>query len=512
MITIFRGDDTTFKGEKRLRVTINTRVSLVGCCAEFELCGVVKRIQDVSTGTFYISLTAEDTAKMPVGVHSAVLRVYDDESRRRTVDNAIRVNITERVDAAYSADDAIEVALGATVKWRDVTDKPTINGRTLSGNITDADLAIKGIVNDGLGAPVDLPEEFTSDQMRVLVNRLAALVRNSMQAAATAVALVALALALPFSALAEDGAGRVDTKVFGGISNKSNVVVRVDLSGLVNEGELEGVRTNLENAVAAHTSNGNIHVTAADKARWEGTVGDYIPKGAGYNSTDPGATTVYVVTNVVDGYTLPHPRGGVQTRNGDDYTSYAHDGIAVNRNGSTTDYMFDASDSGVVRRTELSNYKTTQNSKASPSASGNTYQFIDTVSQDSSGVITATKKTVRSASTSQSGIVQLNDTYTSTSTTYAPTANALKNGVDAAKSYTDSAVAPLATTNALNEAVAPLASTNDLNTAVTGINETMATLVPTNYLEGVVFDLSTEDSMFDSLTNIIIRLGGTWHE
>lgn len=499
MITIFRGDDTTFKGEKRLRVTINTRVSLVGCCAEFELCGVVKRIQDVSTGTFYISLTAEDTAKMPVGVHSAVLRVYDDESRRRTVDNAIRVNITERVDAAYSADDAINVALGATVKWRDVVDKPTINGKALTGDITDADLAIKGIVNDGLGVPVDLPEEFTSDQMRVLVNRLAALVRNSMQAAAAAVALVALALALPFSALAEDGDGRVDAKALGGISNKSNVVVRVDLSGLVNEGELEGVRTNLENAVTAHTGDASIHVTAADKTRWEGTVGAYIPKGTGFHEIDPGNTIIFPVSTSVDGQ-YGGPYGGIRTKDGNDYTSYCHNGVAVRRNGYTTDFDWNTtSANGVVRRTELSSYKMTQNSKASPSASGNTYQFIDTVSQDSSGVITATKKTVRSASTSQSGIVQLNDTYTSTSTTYAPTANALKKGVDAAKSYTDTAVAPLATTN-------------DLNEAVSNIGDTMATLVPTNYFEGIVFDLSTEDATFESLTNIIIRLGGAWHE
>ena len=41
-------------------------------------------------------------------------------------------------------------------------------------------------------------------------------------------------------------------------------------------------------------------------------------------------------------------------------------------------------------------------------------------------MITATKKTITSASTSASGIVQLNDTLTSTSTTLAATANAVK--------------------------------------------------------------------------------------
>ena len=71
-------------------------------------------------------------------------------------------------------------------------------------------------------------------------------------------------------------------------------------------------------------------------------------------------------------------------------------------------------------------YKTTQSAVSDPSASGDAYQFIAAISQDTNGVVSATKKTVQSASTSQSGIVQLNDSYTSTSTILAPTAKALK--------------------------------------------------------------------------------------
>ena len=55
----------------------------------------------------------------------------------------------------------------------------------------------------------------------------------------------------------------------------------------------------------------------------------------------------------------------------------------------------------------------------------NPIAFIDTVSQEN-GQLSATKKTIRSATTSVSGIVQLNDTTTSTSTTQAATANAVK--------------------------------------------------------------------------------------
>ena len=54
---------------------------------------------------------------------------------------------------------------------------------------------------------------------------------------------------------------------------------------------------------------------------------------------------------------------------------------------------------------DLSGYKTKQTAKTDPAASGSATAFIDTVSQDENGVITATKKNVQSASTSLAGIV-----------------------------------------------------------------------------------------------------------
>lgn len=50
-------------------------------------------------------------------------------------------------------------------------------------------------------------------------------------------------------------------------------------------------------------------------------------------------------------------------------------------------------------------FKLRQNPISSPSASSSTISFIDTISQDENGIITATKKTVRNATASQSGIV-----------------------------------------------------------------------------------------------------------
>lgn len=54
---------------------------------------------------------------------------------------------------------------------------------------------------------------------------------------------------------------------------------------------------------------------------------------------------------------------------------------------------------------DVSNYKTKQTAKTSPTASGNSTSFIDTISQDTNGVITATKKTVPNASGSAAGLM-----------------------------------------------------------------------------------------------------------
>jgi hypothetical protein len=55
------------------------------------------------------------------------------------------------------------------------------------------------------------------------------------------------------------------------------------------------------------------------------------------------------------------------------------------------------------------NYKVVQSAVSSPSASGTTTAFIDTISQNAQGVITATKKTVASATQSAAGLMSAED-------------------------------------------------------------------------------------------------------
>lgn len=77
-------------------------------------------------------------------------------------------------------------------------------------------------------------------------------------------------------------------------------------------------------------------------------------------------------------------------------------------------------------------YKPMQEPVASPSASGTAIQFIESISQDATGRMTAIKKTVQDGTTSQKGVVQLEDSHSSTSTTKAATPKSVKEAYDLA--------------------------------------------------------------------------------
>ena len=78
------------------------------------------------------------------------------------------------------------------------------------------------------------------------------------------------------------------------------------------------------------------------------------------------------------------------------------------------------------------NFKTKQTAVSDPTASGTGLTFIDSISQDENGEISATKKTVQDGTTSQKGVLQLDNSHSSTSTTKAATPNSVKEAYDLA--------------------------------------------------------------------------------
>lgn len=75
-------------------------------------------------------------------------------------------------------------------------------------------------------------------------------------------------------------------------------------------------------------------------------------------------------------------------------------------------------------------FKLKQTAKSDPAASGTTLTAIATITQDANGEITATKKTIQDGTTSQKGVVQLQNSL-DTTTTKAVTPNAVKAITDA---------------------------------------------------------------------------------
>lgn len=71
-----------------------------------------------------------------------------------------------------------------------------------------------------------------------------------------------------------------------------------------------------------------------------------------------------------------------------------------------------------------------------PEVSGSGLRFIQKISE-TDGIISATTGAIPAATTSQQGVVQLNDSLTSTSTSTAATANAVSSALKEAKKYTD---------------------------------------------------------------------------
>lgn len=86
------------------------------------------------------------------------------------------------------------------------------------------------------------------------------------------------------------------------------------------------------------------------------------------------------------------------------------------------------------------NFKTKQTAVSDPTASGTGLTFIDSASQDENGEMTLSKKTVQDGTTSQKGVVQLEDSHSSTSTTKAATPNSVKEAYDLANTANTGAV------------------------------------------------------------------------
>lgn len=112
---IYKGDDTNFRGLANLAIRLNAETDLTGCRIEFTFLGHKRTFTGVSSdGTLPFVFTAAETALMPVGTHKAKVRVFDPQGRVKTVDDSIKIKVTDDLAEAYGGgeDQEIEVHIG----------------------------------------------------------------------------------------------------------------------------------------------------------------------------------------------------------------------------------------------------------------------------------------------------------------------------------------------------------------------------------------------------------------
>ncbi|MBO5705595.1 MAG: hypothetical protein J6S05_01095, partial [Bacteroidaceae bacterium] len=115
---IYKGDDTDFRGSAgfTLKIVTSSNLNLSGCTVEVEVLGFKRSFPASATGELVcpFAFSAAETQRMPLGIHAATVRVYDSKGRVRTINNSIRVKVTNSVHEAYGKDDPQEVTLAVS--------------------------------------------------------------------------------------------------------------------------------------------------------------------------------------------------------------------------------------------------------------------------------------------------------------------------------------------------------------------------------------------------------------
>lgn len=196
-IVLFRGDDTDFVGNQEIIVKITTERNISGCKAYFKYMGNIQTFDEIPENKeLHLVFSREQTKEMPLGTWDAELYLIDENGKRMTVNNRIHMLVTNSVCEAYCPEDpqAITVTMsgdkflkdaevsgdgktltitksdgtkipfsggGGTDDYNDLKNRPSINGKTLTGNVelaTPEQLELKADKTDleGFATEADL--------------------------------------------------------------------------------------------------------------------------------------------------------------------------------------------------------------------------------------------------------------------------------------------------------------------------------------------------------------------
>lgn len=175
-IYIYKGDDTDWNDEQLITVNVTSGsplVDLTDMTATFILGSYEKKNISLESGSFQIDLGAAVTGDFPYGAIMGVIKILDSQKRVRTVANMIPFYVTNEVITLQNQNLVIDVpqvsinlTVGGTVNYNNLSNKPSINGLTVEGAHDSAyyDLATKTALDAHI-ADVNNPHEVTKAQV-----------------------------------------------------------------------------------------------------------------------------------------------------------------------------------------------------------------------------------------------------------------------------------------------------------------------------------------------------------
>ncbi len=157
-IKIFKGNDTNFNEGKFLTFVVTSDIDLSDFVGEFSLGRFVKP-GGLADGKMDVVIPAEVTRQFPLGLMCGTFKIYDTKMRVATVANSIPFLVTDQVFTPTDETVSLNTPEGYPVEismqvgfsggnYNDLNNLPQIDGVTLNGNKTAAEL--------GLATPTDL--------------------------------------------------------------------------------------------------------------------------------------------------------------------------------------------------------------------------------------------------------------------------------------------------------------------------------------------------------------------
>ena len=133
-ILIYKGDDTIFADLKKfLTFNIETNLDLTGWKAKFTLGWITKEISDISSKSFEIILSSEETKNLRLGPQSGSIVLTDSRGHIKTITNSIPFEVTTQVieNEYQEIDLTIPESSGVDIKLKVGAETVTsVNGMT----------------------------------------------------------------------------------------------------------------------------------------------------------------------------------------------------------------------------------------------------------------------------------------------------------------------------------------------------------------------------------------------